>query len=491
MAASPIVGHLSARNGTIKPLLAESGTLVELYPLKLFLLSKSTLIRERQMQLHKADGGLSAVLQFAQLGFQLVPVHGLQSGACTCRRGSACPNKGKHPKQREWQKKGSSDHEKILRWWKPPFPNVGVVTGSVSRIVVVDVDGEVGLRTLEDLEKEDESIRNTRIHRSGSGGLHLFYQYPDFEVGNSVKLRPGIDVRSDAGLIVLPPSRHVSGGQYETVDDREIAALPVVFRQLLTQCYKERQGVTRKDKELPGETRQVGECVTQQHEAPVSLWPSIQNSRQLNWAVKYSLPDRQGIRNKQVFRLVQNLFTIPGLTKETPLLQFRPIVDTWYQMAEVKAKQLGFTIQGDIEETWSDFVYGWERVKHAVGGELASVFDLIEEMDSAGEVKPQVWDVLIHTHRTEQPEMRLLIGVLYHLAQLNIDESLSLACPAGAEQFRRLGFDRIDPMWVYRRLHTLTDEGVVFCVDRGKPGTKGVGQAAKYTWIWKMSGSPV
>ena len=123
------------------------------------------------MQLHHTNDGRTAVLHFADLGFKLVPVHGVHSGACTCGKGVQCRKKGKHPKQRQWQAKGSCVPEEILRWWKPPFPNLGVVTGSVSRMLVVDVDGEVGLRTLEELAKNDESIRNTRIHRTGSGGL--------------------------------------------------------------------------------------------------------------------------------------------------------------------------------------------------------------------------------------------------------------------------------------------------------------------------------
>ena len=442
------------------------------------------------MQIRTPSAARRAVLDFAAIGFHLVPVYGIHLGACTCKKGIECPKGGKHPKQRKWQGKGTCNADEILAWWQSPLPNVGVVTGSVSGIVVVDVDGDEGQKTLNDLAAKEAAILNTRTHRTGSGGLHLFYRYPDFTVGNSVRLLPGIDVRGNAGLIVLPPSLHVSGRRYEVTNDREIAALPEMFRQSLTQCHKERQRDTRSNKELPRETRQVGVVVCVHSASSVSLQPFGENVQQLEWAVKNSLPTKQGRRNRQVFELARYLLTVPEITKDVPLLQFRPLVEVWLQLAKEQAERFGFKIQGDIEETWSDFVFAWDRVKYAIGGGLASVFDLVAEMDSGGEVNPFVWDVLVTTHRTEDPNMRLLIGVLYHLAQLNIDEPFSLACAAGAEQFRRFGFSHVDRTWVHRRLQTLTDERVIVRVDAGKSGTRGLGQAAKYRWVWNVLSIP-
>ena len=55
---------------------------------------------------------------------------------------------------------------------------------------------------------------------TGSGGRHLLFAYP--EKGNvpskSDALGPGIDVRGEGGLIIVPPSLHASGRRYEWED---------------------------------------------------------------------------------------------------------------------------------------------------------------------------------------------------------------------------------------------------------------------------------
>jgi len=53
------------------------------------------------------------------------------------------------------------------------------------------------------------------ISITGSGGFHLFFQYPNEEMRNLINLLPGIDIRAEGGYIVAPPSLHVSGKSYE------------------------------------------------------------------------------------------------------------------------------------------------------------------------------------------------------------------------------------------------------------------------------------
>lgn len=92
---------------------------------------------------------------------------------------------------------------------------VGVVTGRISNMVVLDVESYCKIPLDELLKKYPTQM----ISRTGSGGYHLFYQYPTHvpHIGNRVGLFEGIDLRADGGFIVLPPTIHPSGGKYEWV----------------------------------------------------------------------------------------------------------------------------------------------------------------------------------------------------------------------------------------------------------------------------------
>jgi len=116
-----------------------------------------------------------------------------------------------------------------------PKANIGILTGEVSGIFVLDIDNKEadGFGFLGNLEAQhpEEPIPNTLMVRTGSGGRHYFFQWPGYNVGN---VKPwgsdaGIDIRGDQGQVVAPPS--ISGyGSYVITADitsiRQIAAAP-------------------------------------------------------------------------------------------------------------------------------------------------------------------------------------------------------------------------------------------------------------------------
>jgi len=108
----------------------------------------------------------------------------------------------------------ATDPHAVRAWWKRyPDANVGLATGAVSGLVVLDVDGEVGRRTLEQL-RERHGLAVTPTARTGGGGLHLYFAHPGHRVGNSVRRLPGLDLRGDGGYVVAPPSIHATGNPY-------------------------------------------------------------------------------------------------------------------------------------------------------------------------------------------------------------------------------------------------------------------------------------
>jgi Bifunctional DNA primase/polymerase, N-terminal/AAA domain/Primase C terminal 1 (PriCT-1) len=111
----------------------------------------------------------------------------------------------------------SLDEAQIDRWWSMwPNANIGIRTGVVSNLVVLDVDGVDGLASLDYLKQEFGPIDESVLARTGSGGVHIYLQHPGVEVRNSVgRLGPGLDIRGDGGCVVAPPSTHESGGSYK------------------------------------------------------------------------------------------------------------------------------------------------------------------------------------------------------------------------------------------------------------------------------------
>lgn len=101
--------------------------------------------------------------------------------------------------------------EEIEKWWEEnPTANIGLVTGKISNISVVDIDNKSGgLETLKTL-----GLPITWTVKTGGGGWHYYYKYsPNAPQGTG--FYNGVDVRNDGGYVVAPPSGHNSGNKYE------------------------------------------------------------------------------------------------------------------------------------------------------------------------------------------------------------------------------------------------------------------------------------
>jgi len=115
-------------------------------------------------------------------------------------------------------KDATKDPATIGEWWaKWPDANVGIATGAVSRIFVVDVDPRhSGNDTIYELQLEFGKLPDTRMVRTGGGGTHFYFKHPGWFVPNSSgRIGPGVDVRGDRGYVLAPPS--ITNGPYEVL----------------------------------------------------------------------------------------------------------------------------------------------------------------------------------------------------------------------------------------------------------------------------------
>lgn len=117
---------------------------------------------------------------------------------------------------------------------------VGAVTGRISNIVVLDVESYCPTPIDELLRRYPTQL----ISKTGSGGYHLFYQFPTnvAKVSNRVKLFEGADLRADGGFIVLPPTIHPNGNRYEWIKRGIPGAFPVAFLDLQSKPVVQNEG---------------------------------------------------------------------------------------------------------------------------------------------------------------------------------------------------------------------------------------------------------
>jgi hypothetical protein len=170
---------------------------------------------------------LTAALRYADRGW---PVLALWPGA-------------KSPRLRNGVHGATTDESRLLAWWmREPQANIGIATGSVSGLVVDDIDGPEGEETWDwFLDGRPELV--TATARSGrlDGGRHLLFALPPEAVG-VVPLRGGagvigqnVDLLADGQYFVAPPSIHESGRSYCWVRESPVALVPPELMQVLTR----------------------------------------------------------------------------------------------------------------------------------------------------------------------------------------------------------------------------------------------------------------
>lgn len=172
-------------------------------------------------------------------GLALLPLHfpfeRWGEVVCSCVR-ETCAQGGKHPYGhlvRNGLHDASRDWTQLEGWFANSCFNIGIVTGSASGVAAVDVDPRHGGDdTLARLEAEHGTLPPTWRFLTGGGGEHILFLHPGRRVANSAGvLGPGLDVRGDGGMIVAPPSRHMSGRAYAISvdhhpDDVALAPMP-------------------------------------------------------------------------------------------------------------------------------------------------------------------------------------------------------------------------------------------------------------------------
>lgn len=205
-------------------------------------------------------GSLGAeALAYASMGIKIFPLWHAVDGVCQCVARAACSRKAKHPRVPHGLKEATSDLATVTTWWRHwPDAGIGLAT-EANKLAVIDVDpAHGGNETLDSLthwcqQKHGIDLLATHTVRTGSGGLHLYYQAPPGNIktgaGTFGPKAPGIDTRGRGGYVVAPPSVHACGGQYETINSHYgPARWPAVLTRLMerpTMPAAQREALSR------------------------------------------------------------------------------------------------------------------------------------------------------------------------------------------------------------------------------------------------------
>ncbi len=139
---------------------------------------------------------------------------------------------GKAPTEKNWQNKKVGMPE--LYHWMTFYPdhNIGMLTGSPSNFIVVDIDGDEGLERYYEIAGKREF--DTVTVKTPSGGFHLYYKIPMKYQGK--KLRKSFDrgkephnecaFLGDGQQVVIPYSTHYSGGIYDFLEGHAPIDMP-------------------------------------------------------------------------------------------------------------------------------------------------------------------------------------------------------------------------------------------------------------------------
>src|SRR5262245_8584930 len=169
--------------------------------------------------------------RYAAQSWPILPLHSVKDGQCSCGDPECTSNAGKHPRTASGLKDASADPKSVEAWWQRwPDANIGMVPGHAA-FLVIDVDGAEGETAAERLGLLAEPTLSVLTGR----GRHLYYRHPGGTIGNKV-LAPKLDLRADAGYVLLPPSLHRSGTRYRWLGRvKDAKPLPAAVVAKLTE----------------------------------------------------------------------------------------------------------------------------------------------------------------------------------------------------------------------------------------------------------------
>lgn len=361
------------------------------------------------------QGNLAAnALHYASRGWSLIPVKGKKAGV-------------------RWEKfqNRPADERTLRRFFaRDGIDGLAVITGRISGgLAVRDFDIEEAYLAWADANPDDASRLPTV---STARGYHV---YGTLAQEKFSRLCDG-ELRADSGhYVVMPPSRHPIGDLYRwkiplPPVGTPLPLLPVSLIQAQTQFTQ----VNSPNSHHPLHGSQPG---------------------QIESLISRTLPSGPGQRNRRVFDLARGLLGILG--RNVDAKELRRIVKDWHRQALPHIRTKPF------DETWTDYVTAWERIKQPAGASLIAAINSADTMPVPDVAK-----------QYDTPALRRLVSICTGLAAQWGDNPFPLGCAKAGEI---IGVSKTE---AHRLLRTLQFDGIIV---RTLKGTKASGKASEWRFI--------
>ena len=147
------------------------------------------------MKKQQNDAALNAALEPAKQGYACFPVRLVHLSTGEVKKVPTAPHGFKD----------AATKPDILRttWRDHPGPLVGIATGAISGINVLDIDQRPEARAW--WAQHRDRLPVTRTHRTRSGGLHLIFRHAEGLRCSNSRIAIGVDVKGDGGCCTWWP----------------------------------------------------------------------------------------------------------------------------------------------------------------------------------------------------------------------------------------------------------------------------------------------
>lgn len=114
---------------------------------------------------------------------------------------------------KKYQKTLPTENELRIWWRNWPEANIGIITGKLSGIAVIDVDAEEGKQAI---SKYIPDSCEFPVCETPRGGQHFYFRYPEnVNLRNNCRAVPGCDLRAEGGYVIAPSSKGENGKRYQ------------------------------------------------------------------------------------------------------------------------------------------------------------------------------------------------------------------------------------------------------------------------------------
>lgn len=364
-------------------------------------------------------------------------------------------------------------------------------------LVMGPVSGGLICRDFDDLSAYErwaaefpELVRTLPTVETGGGGRHVYakagwQQIEDIDKAY-VKFDDG-ELRLRNCYCVAPPSTHPDGGSYRWIIPlcSHVPAIDIhgagFAKQYVSATESNRANGDDRDHTENRSTQskqRTTDAISNEGESnqarltldsPESLNGSVLSvalcctddfdtlPKDVQQAIRESLPNGPRKRNRMVFELARGLKAIPELS-EAPANDLKEYVRHWHRLAASVIATQAF------EETWIDFLRAWPRVKFPKGNEpIMALFAKVKESELPGVAM-----------QYEQEPVRLLVALCRELQRAAGGNPFYLSCRTAGRLLD------VDHTTAARWLFLLVSDEVLIEVEKGSQQGR---RASRYKYV--------